>query len=131
MKQNPAIFIVHAREQLGERSKLTFLFRSDRSTPKYLRRYIRLRHSITVREEPVHRDLQGLSHLFQRIYGGHGVPIFDARDVTPEKPSPFFNVALGHVFLLSQRLQFVADDHSNPRGEIIRLVCESGNRRLD
>jgi hypothetical protein len=39
------------------------------------------------------------------------VPILDARNVTAEQPSAFFDVALGHIFLRPQILQFFANDH--------------------
>jgi len=63
------MFVISTREQLGANPKLAVLFRAGPSTPNYFYPHVRLRHSIIVREKPVHGDLQSLSHPFQRTCG--------------------------------------------------------------
>jgi hypothetical protein len=60
------MFVICTREQLGENPKLAVLFRSGPSTPNCLYPHVRIRHSIIVREKPVHGDLQSLSRPLQR-----------------------------------------------------------------
>jgi hypothetical protein len=58
------MFVIYTREQLGENPKLAVLFRAGPSTPNCSYPHVRLRHSIIVREKPVHADLQSLSRPF-------------------------------------------------------------------
>jgi hypothetical protein len=67
--QDPALFVIYTREQLGENPKLAVLFRAGPSTPNCSCPHIWLRHSIIVHEKPVHGDLQSLSRPFQRTCG--------------------------------------------------------------
>jgi hypothetical protein len=63
------MFVIYTREQLGENPKLAVLFRAGPSAPNCFYPHVRLRHSIIVREKPVHGDLQSLSRTFQRTCG--------------------------------------------------------------
>jgi hypothetical protein len=50
------MFVIYTREELGENPKLAFLFRAGPSTPNCLYSHALARHSIIIREKPVHGD---------------------------------------------------------------------------
>lgn len=126
MEQKHVIIVIHARKQFRQSSKLLVFFGAHHPTWNEFYRYVWLLHVVVIREKPVHRYVQRVGSPFQRFYGRSSVFVFHSRNITPEEPGPFFDVALGHILPRSQCLQLFADDHSNPPARITRRASGSG-----
>src|SRR5208283_1162865 len=77
-----------------------------------LKKIRQLGRFLAVVKQLVQRDFESPRQLLQRLNGRHGVPVLDARDITPQQACSLLDISLRKLLFLPQFPQTIADDHA-------------------
>ena len=114
-KQQPAVAFVDTTHQPAEAAQQSRLF--PRTSPSDvigtlpLRKVRQHRWFLAVIEKLVERNFHRPRQFFKRLDRRNGVAVFDSRDVTAEKASALFDVALGKFFCFTKQTDAISNYH--------------------
>ena len=114
-KQQPAVAFFNATHQPPETAQQARLF--PRTSPSDVIGTLPFRkigqhgRFFAVVEKLVERNFHRPRQLFKRLDRRNGVAVFDARDVTAEKASALFDIALGKFFCFTKQTDAISNYH--------------------
>ena len=67
---------------------------------------------VTIVEKKMDGDLDGAGEFLERLDGGNGMAVFDAREIAAEQSGAALDVALGEIALFPEQAESLTYSHS-------------------